>query len=406
MTYGIATLRNTRKWELFTHKESSTLEQLNFLHKCKQRRILPNSINYQPPIRTNYAQQIAQSNGRRMLNVLISDAHNRLRIYRQRLYGYREAVINKTTETVANSIDSVIKQTTNVLRTRRHNQLERKFKNSRSYKQLHSNADTWVKNISDKPLTQQHSRSSERLKLQYERRCQIIDYVADLESALKNTEIPDETKQHIRHQIATNLNNKRPVKLDKEEQKTIKDLQNDNEIIILPADKGRMIVIMNKSDYIDKANTLLNDTETYQPLDTDPSKTTVNRINQKLKQLKDKDKLNETTYHRTRPNDATTAKFYGLPKVHKENIPLRPIVSLPGSPTYELSKYLAMILHPLVKTSPHTINNANDFLTNIKNLKLEPDEIMISFDVVSLFTSIPLDTAKRITNELLTNNDS
>ena len=150
---------------------------------------------------------------------------------------------------------------------------------------------------------------------------------------------------------------------------------------------------MNKSDYIDKANTLLKDTETYQPLDTDPSKTTVNRINMKLlKQLKDKDKRHkpeESNYKRIRPNDASTAKFYGLPKIHKENIPLRPIVSLPGSPTYELSKYLAMILHPLVKTSPHTINNANTFLTNIKDVKLEPDEIMISFDVVSLFTSIP-----------------
>ncbi len=31
---------------------------------------------------------------------------------------------------------------------------------------------------------------------------------------------------------------------------------------------------------------------------------------------------------------------------------------------------------------------------------------MISFDVVCLFTSIPLDTAKRITNEMLTNDDS
>ena len=31
---------------------------------------------------------------------------------------------------------------------------------------------------------------------------------------------------------------------------------------------------------------------------------------------------------------------------------------------------------------------------------------MISFDGVSLFTSIPLDTAKPITNELLTNKDS
>ena len=64
-----------------------------------------------------------------------------------------------------------------------------------------------------------------------------------------------------------------------------------------------------------------------------------------------------------------------------------------------------MILHHLVKTSPNTINNANAFLTNTKDLKLEPNEIMIFFDVFSLFTSIPLDTAKRITNELLTNND-
>jgi hypothetical protein len=53
---------------------------------------------------------------------------------------------------------------------------------------------------------------------------------------------------------------------------------------------------MNKSDYINKANTLLKDTKTYQPLDTDASKTTFNRINMKLKQLKDKDKLEETNY--------------------------------------------------------------------------------------------------------------
>jgi hypothetical protein len=113
--------------------------------------------------------------------------------------------------------------------------------------------------------------------------------------------------------------------------------------------------------------------------------------------------LNEIIYNRLRPNDAPIAKFYGLPKIHKETIP---ILSFPGSPTYELSKFHAKILHPLIKTSHRTINNANVFLTEIKDLKLEPDEIMISFDVVSLFTSIPLDTAKHITNELLINNNS
>ena len=94
-----------------------------------------------------------------------------------------------------------------------------KFKNSRSYKELHSNADTWVKNISDKPLTEQQTCILAKGVNYNTKDAAKLDYVADLESALKNTEIPDETKQHIRHQIATNLNNKRPVKLVKQEQK-------------------------------------------------------------------------------------------------------------------------------------------------------------------------------------------
>ena len=156
-----------------------------------------------------------------------------------------------------------------------------------------------------------------------------LNYVADLESALKSTGIPDENKEYIRHQIITNLRKKRPVNstMKYDEQKAIKDLQNDDEIIALPADKGRMTVIRNRSDYIDKANTLLDDSETYQPLDTHSSKT--NCINQKLKHLKDKNKQNETTCHRIRPNDTANAKFYVLPKIHKQNILLRPIVSLP-----------------------------------------------------------------------------
>ena len=91
-TYGIDTLRNIRKWEFFVRKESSTFEQLHFLHNCRRQNILPNSINYQPPIKTDLAQRTAQSNGRRMLNALISDAHNCLRIYQQKLHGYRSSI--------------------------------------------------------------------------------------------------------------------------------------------------------------------------------------------------------------------------------------------------------------------------------------------------------------------------
>ena len=49
-----------------------------------------------------------------------------------------------------------------------------------------------------------------------------------------------------------------------------------------PADKGRVTVAMDYSDYTNKAKELINDTNTYQPLDTKPSKSTVNRITKNL----------------------------------------------------------------------------------------------------------------------------
>ncbi len=132
----------------------------------------------------------------------------------------------------------------------------------------------------------------------------------------------------------------------------------------------------------------------------------VNRINKKLANLRNQNKLSKQIYDKIRPNDATIAKFYRLPKIHKKNNPLQPIVSLPGSSTYKLSKYLADILKPLINISPHSVKNVNAFLSKIEDIRVEPDEIMISFDVVSLFTSIPLDTARQITKNLLTNNTS
>ena len=53
-------------------------------------------------------------------------------------------------------------------------------------------------------------------------------------------------------------------------------------------------------------------------------------------------------------------KFYGLPKIHKEGTPLRPMVSSTGAVTYSTSKELARILKPLVGKSPHHICNNQD----------------------------------------------
>ena len=39
----------------------------------------------------------------------------------------------------------------------------------------------------------------------------------------------------------------------------------DENIVILPADKGRVTVVMDKTDYNDKMDSLVNDKHTYEP---------------------------------------------------------------------------------------------------------------------------------------------
>ena len=48
--------------------------------------------------------------------------------------------------------------------------------------------------------------------------------------------------------------------------------------------------------------------------------------------------------------------FYGLPKIHKPDpVPVRPIVSSIGSVTYNIAKYVAEILDPLVGKTKHHV---------------------------------------------------
>ncbi|BHF81164.1 hypothetical protein SprV_0702429400 [Sparganum proliferum] len=89
----------------------------------------------------------------------------------------------------------------------------------------------------------------------------------------------------------------------------------------------------------------------------------------------------------------TLARFYGLPNVHKQSVPLRPIVALNGTPTYGLAKRLFRRLKPLTSDSNTTVRSSTLFLEKLKGVSLLPSNVMVSFDVTSVFASIPQDLA-------------
>ena len=79
---------------------------------------------------------------------------------------------------------------------------------------------------------------------------------------------------------------------------------------------------------------------------------------------------------------------------------IRPIVSSRDSMTYRVSKILVGIIYPLVGQSPHhlKIHNTVDY---IKQVRQEPEEVITSYDVKALFTSVPVDPSIQIVQQTI-----
>ena len=88
---------------------------------------------------------------------------------------------------------------------------------------------------------------------------------------------------------------------------------------------------MNSKDYNAKISQLLDDDATFKKLAKDPTKTTEKKVAAYVRKLGEK--IDKATGFRLRNTDAAAPRIYGLPKIYKEIIPLRPIVSFVGFPT-------------------------------------------------------------------------
>ena len=96
------------------------------------------------------------------------------------------------------------------------------------------------------------------------------------------------------------------------------------------------------------------------------------------------------------PNGSYIGIMYGLLKVHKNGHPMRPVCSAIGTSTYELGKYVSKIIKLAASNTLGTdLENKFSFVNQIKNIDVTGAK-MVSFDVHSLFTNIPLKKAIKV----------
>ena len=222
--------------------------------------------------------------------------------------------------------------------------------------------------------------------------------VSSVEAVLsRQRELSGSAKDDIRSRTASTVQSASipDNNLTKDEQQALKRLKTDNNIVILPADKGRVTVVMDKTDYFDKMDALVNDKLTKNLNATRRQHFNVN-LTAKYLRVKRLTLLTQR-YYRLRYSVPQPPKLYGLPKLHKPGIPMRPIVLFCGSLTYQLSKYLTTILQPLTDKSRRKLQSTENFIDAIKTVQIPDDYKLVSFDVKSLFTSIPLQLALQCT---------
>ncbi|XP_075163162.1 uncharacterized protein LOC142235790 [Haematobia irritans] len=232
----------------------------------------------------------------------------------------------------------------------------------------------------------------------------LFKYISDGEHIIQSTKKEKEEQETARTMFATTLEthlnkmkyNSREKFVTRTVEQTRQFLKKNKNILILNADKGNTTVAMEKSEYQQRMMKIISDMMMYQRINKDPTTSLQRKNNELVEELDRNNMISPAEKKRLKMDVATAPRIYGLPKTHKDGYPLRPICSSIDSPSSNLCKYIGNLLKILTQDSKYNIKDSLQFKNKIKNLTIKEDEKLVSFDVVSLFQSVPVDLALKI----------
>ena len=178
----------------------------------------------------------------------------------------------------------------------------------------------------------------------------------------------------------------------------------DNNLVVVPFDKGIGFCLMTRDIYESKLQPII-DLPQFEKYEN-PRKNAKHpilkeeeRVVNILNKLKAEGKINNELCDQLKPKGSQAPRLYGLAKVHKDNCPVRPVVSMIGSAYQKVAKqvteWLSLVPECRINSSTQAVNNL------IKDTKLNSHECVVSFDVSSLYTNVPVREAIDICTELL-----
>ena len=191
--------------------------------------------------------------------------------------------------------------------------------------------------------------------------------------------------------------------------RTLRALSFNKKIKICKYDKGNGVVVLNCVDYFNKLDTIVLDKDKFEEIfvsnnETHPVISNENRLKSFLYRNV-KGCIDEDIYNNITPSGSQPGKLYGLCKVHKTGNPMRPVISMINTAEFNLAKYLDTFIKPNINHW-FSVSSTNEFMDKVDDFKFSEGDELVSFDVCSLYTNVPLDETINLISDCVYSEES
>ena len=184
---------------------------------------------------------------------------------------------------------------------------------------------------------------------------------------------------------------------------SIRDFLLNKEYVITGTDKNLGTAVSKRDWLIEKSQDILNDVNNYRLLEHDEA---IRILNEKCSEmeslgnlafnyvdhlegsiadfLRSKITLRGETHH--------IPKFYGIPKIHKQPVKMRPIIPCHSAIQNPAAKYVSKKLKPLIAEAATVIHGTKDLAYKLSKLTIDKTRkwYIVTGDVVAFYPNIPL----------------
>ncbi len=408
-------LKRSRCWKQFLHYQKTLIKvetnslRIKFLEKCKRSDLIPRFLKFRVPNNGCFDEKSIHEFQRRLLQNELLKARENLKLLRERLKERRNAM--KSTAPTK-TMPSIAVHTRASIHEHRHKHLSTHNKKlmKLSEEQEHPLFDIENTVVLCGLDSTPPSYVMETLALGPKNavldRFEPKDILAELDGLLsycKENGVNDDVITDINVKTLNYIKKAKKMKSSRNIHMTKKYLKN-HELMAVPFDKGIGICIMKKEVYHQKLDKIINLPQFEKvPVGRKNAKHPVlkeeERVNDVLKGLREEGKVSNGLYYKLKAKGSQPARLYGLAKVHKDDTPVRPVLSMPGS-TYhkigvQVAEWLSVVKECQINSSTQKISEM------LNNVQLADDEELISFDVSSLYTNVPVKEAIEVCTNLL-----